>query len=60
MNNSITIGPIGSVGPIGLTGPVGVNGPIGTTGMNKIEYRRFLRIKKINKLEKIWEAIRVI
>ncbi len=57
MNNIITFGPIGSVGPIGLTGPQGRPGP---KGMNKIEYRRFLRIKKVNKLEKIWEAINVI
>jgi hypothetical protein len=37
-----------------------MNGPIGTTGMNAIEYRKFLRIKKINKLKRIWDIISVI
>jgi hypothetical protein len=44
MNNSITFGPIGMMGPIGLTGPVGQPGPVGLTN---IEYRKLLRIKKI-------------
>jgi hypothetical protein len=46
MNNSITSGPIGITGPVGIPGPV---------GMTHIEYRKYLRTKKILKLLEKWD-----
>jgi hypothetical protein len=48
MNNNITFG---AQGPQGQPGP---------TGMNWIEYRKSLRVRKINKLIKIWDLTSAI
>jgi len=54
MNNNITFG---VQGPIGVTGVQGQPVP---TGMNWVEYRKFLRVRKINKLIKIWDLTSAI